>query len=74
MQVKSIAECSNEHSAILLTFMKLLFSTKTFVLFVVKWPLKTGLTVFRKSLCRLVADVKAIPAEDAALQHQLVCT
>ena len=74
MQVKSIAECSNEHSAILSTFMKLLLSTKTFVLFIVKWPLKTGLTVSRKSLCRLVTDVKAILAEEVALQHQLVCT
>ena len=45
MQVKSIAECSKEHSAILSTLMKLPFSTKTFVLSIVKWPLKTGFTV-----------------------------
>ena len=32
MQVKSIAECSREHSAILYTFIKLLFVFETFVL------------------------------------------
>ena len=37
MQVKSIAECSKEHSAILLTCIKLPFALKTL--------LKTGLTV-----------------------------
>ena len=41
MQVKSIAECS----AILLTFTKLPFSIKTFVLYIFEWPLKTGFTV-----------------------------
>ena len=42
MQVKSIAE--REHSAILLTFIKLPFVFKTcFVYF--EWSLKTGLTV-----------------------------
>ena len=44
MQVKSIAECF-KHSAILLTFIKLPFSIKTFVLSIFKWPLKTGFTV-----------------------------
>ena len=34
-----------EHSAILLTFIKLPFSIKTFVLSIFKWPRKTGLTV-----------------------------
>ena len=34
-----------EHSAILSTFIKLLFSIKTFVLSIFKWPLKTGFTV-----------------------------
>ena len=34
-----------EHSAIILTFSKLPFSIKTFVLSVFKWPLKTGFTV-----------------------------
>ena len=34
-----------EHSAILLTCTKLPFSIKTLVMFIFKWPLKTGLTV-----------------------------
>ena len=46
MQVKSIAECSlGEHSAILLTFIKLPFVIKIFVLSIFEWPLKTGFTV-----------------------------
>ena len=40
MQVKG------EHSAILLTFIKLPFSIKTVVLSIFKWPLKTGFTVY----------------------------
>ena len=35
-----------EHSAILWTFIKLPFPINTFVLFVFKWPLKTGFTVY----------------------------
>ena len=35
-----------EHSAILSTFIKLLFVFKIFVLSIFEWPLKTGLTVF----------------------------
>ena len=34
-----------EHSAILSAFIKLSFSIKTFVLSILKWPLKTGFTV-----------------------------
>ena len=51
MQVKSIAECSKgEHSAILLTFIKLPFAIKIFVLsiFVLsifEWPFYTGFNV-----------------------------
>ena len=46
MQVKSIAECSKrEHSAILSTCIKLPSVFKTFVLSILEWPLKTGLTV-----------------------------
>ena len=41
-QVKSIAE----HSAILLTFIKLPFVIKIFVLSVFEWSLKTGFIVF----------------------------
>ena len=45
MQVKSIAECSKGgHSAILSTFIKLLFYIKTLFAYF-KWPPKTGLTV-----------------------------
>ena len=42
MQVKSIAECSKgEYSAILLTFIKLPFVIKIFVLSIVEWPFYT---------------------------------
>ena len=42
MQVKSIAECFGEHSAILLTFIKLLFVINIFVLSIFEWPFMTG--------------------------------
>ena len=45
MQVQSIAECSKEHSAILLTFIKLPFVIKIFVLSIFDWLFYTGLTV-----------------------------
>ena len=45
MQVKSIAECSKGHSAILLTFIKLPFVIKIFVLSIFDWLFYTGLTV-----------------------------
>ena len=35
-----------EHSAILLTFIKLQFVIKIFVLSIFEWPLKTGFTVY----------------------------
>ena len=38
-----------KHSAILLTFIKLPFVIKTFVLPIFEWPLKTGFTVFKSS-------------------------
>ena len=41
MQVKVFLE----HSAILLTFIKLPFVIKIFVLTIFEWPLKTGFTV-----------------------------
>ena len=34
-----------EHSAMLSTFIKLPFSIKTFVLYILEWTLKTGFTV-----------------------------
>ena len=42
MQIKSIAECSTpvEHSAVLLTSVKVPHGFKTFVLSVFEWPLK----------------------------------
>ena len=45
MQVKSIAECSGEHSAILSTFIKLNFVIRIAVSSILEWPLKTGFTV-----------------------------
>ena len=47
MQVKSIAECSREHSAILLTFIKLSCIIKIFVLSIFEWLFYTGFTVQR---------------------------
>ena len=46
MQVNSIAEYPREHSAILSTFIKLLFVYKTFVLSIFEWPFKTDFTVY----------------------------
>ena len=46
MQVKSIVECSCEHSTILLTCIKLQHGFKTFVLSVFGWWLKTGFSIF----------------------------
>ena len=34
-----------EHAAILLTFIKLPFAIKTFVLYILEWQLQTGFTV-----------------------------
>ena len=48
MQVKSIAECfkrSNQHSAILLAYIKLPFVIKIFVLSIFEWLFYTGLLV-----------------------------
>ena len=47
MQVKKYCRMlQGEHSAILLTFIKLPFAIKTFVLYIFKWLFKTGFTVF----------------------------
>ena len=43
MTNQCIAE--GEHSALLLTFIKLPFDIKTFVLSIFEWPLETGFTV-----------------------------
>ena len=50
MQVKSIAESSKGHSAILLTFIKLPFVLNSFVLSIFEWPLKTGFTVLNLAM------------------------
>ena len=39
--------CRMEHSAILLTFVKLPVVIKTFVLSIFEWPFYTGFTVYR---------------------------
>ena len=39
-----------EHSAILLTFIKLPYVIKIFVLSIFEWPLKAGFTVFISSV------------------------
>ena len=44
MKVKIIAEW--EHSAVILTFYNLPIVIKIFILSILEWPLKTGLTVF----------------------------
>ena len=44
MQVKSIAEAPGEHSAILLTYIKLPFVIKIFVLSVFMWLFYTSFT------------------------------
>ena len=40
-----------EHSAILLTFLKLPFVFKTIILFIFEWPLKISFTVFACYIC-----------------------
>ena len=48
-----------EHSAILSTFIKLLFVIKIFVLSIYEWPLKTGFTVFYSILDNGCAAMKS---------------
>ena len=54
-----------EHSAILLTFIKLPFVIKIFVLSIFEWPLKTGFTVWSLKFRPLVINV-ALPDHDTA--------
>ena len=63
MQVKSIAECSKgsilqqrEHSAILLTFIKLPFVIKIFVLFIFEWLFYRGFTVLLEPKLNLLGQ------------------
>ena len=53
MQVKSVAECSMEHSAILSTFIKLSFVIKIFALSIFEWPFYSGFTVVNTPLAGL---------------------
>ena len=46
MQVKVLQNAPREHSAIFLSFIKLPFIIKIFVLSIFEWPLKTGFTVY----------------------------
>ena len=44
---RAFCNIQGEHSAILLTFTKLPFVIKIFVLSIFEWPFYTGFTVFR---------------------------
>ena len=60
MQVKSIAECSGEHSAILLTIIKLPFAIKTFLSSFFERPFYTGFTVYSQhKILVLIAGVSS---------------
>ena len=50
--VKSVAECSEEHSAILLTSFKLPFVIKIFVLFIFEWPFTQVLLFSRLNILK----------------------
>ena len=57
-----------EHSAILLTFIKLPFAFKNFVLSIVEWPLKTGLTV-----CRAISSIRQTDRQsDSQTDRQII--
>ena len=59
MQVKRYCKMlQGEHSAILLTSIKLLFSIKTSVLSIIKLPLKTGFTVKFVVYCSLIGTLR----------------
>ena len=60
MQVKSIAECSVEHSAIFSTFIKLPIVIKMVVLSIFEWSFYTGFTVFR-GLTKMVDMTYSMP-------------
>ena len=71
MQVKSIAECSKgEHSAILLTFIKLSFAIRTFVLSIfetcysVRSDFVTWYNIILKTCVRLIS-MRIIPPSDS---------
>ena len=67
MQVKSIAECSKggsilrEHSAILLTFIKLPFVINIFVLSIFEWPYYTVFFIFFIVVCTMNSQLHQKP-------------
>ena len=69
-QVKSITECSREHSAILSTFIKLPFVIKTFVLSIFQCPFYTGFTV-HTSFRVLKLTSAGAPFEEVLLSSSL---
>ena len=66
-----------EHSAILLTFIKLLFVINNFVLPIFKWPFYTGFTVICLDALLLAADCliifeknhSCIPLDDQSVKQ-----
>ena len=71
MQVKSIAECSTEHSAIHLTCIKLSHGFKTFVLSFFEWPFKRGYTVplMRSFNCKILQETFSNTAAASSANH-----
>ena len=58
-----------EHSALLLTFIKLPFFIKTFVLSIFEWPLKAGFTV-NKIIVQYSYTVNCILSSKTSLLHK----
>ena len=62
-----------EHSAILLTFIKLLHVIKIFVLSILEWPLKTGFYCTYMSILPIFKKKKPFPSiyDRCSLSHQI---
>ena len=56
MQVKSIAECSVKHSAVLLTCIKTTYGFKPLFFSIYEWLLKTTLCIFKKLINIRIGD------------------
>ena len=69
---KVLQNALREHSAILLTFIKVPFVFKTFVLSIIEWLLKTGFTVVTRA--DTAADSKPIMACSSETITPLTCT
>ena len=63
-----------EHSAILLTFIKLPFVIKIFVLSIFEWPFYTGFTVFLKNKIAKRNKTKTFQPEDFYIINTLADT